>query len=73
MDFKTVKFKVRDQVFCEDLSIFNINDSAIEALFSGRHINQIEDGFLYIDRDPLIFSKLIDFLKSDRLSVPSDQ
>ena len=55
MDIKTVKFKVRDQVFCEELSIFKINDSAIEALFSGRHNNQTEDGCLYIDRDPVIF------------------
>ena len=73
MDTMTVKFKVRDQVFVEDASIFKLKDSALEALFSGRHSREEKDGLLFIDRDPEVFKKLIKFLKSDKLTPPRDE
>ena len=39
-------------------------DSAFDALLSGRQELEIKDGVPFLDRDPIAFQKMIDFLEN---------
>ena len=47
-------------------------DSALEAFISGRHSTEQKNGIPYADRDPQVFSMIINFLKNDK-QLPSLQ
>lgn len=35
-----------------------------EAIFSGRHDNQIVEGYPFLDRDPVVFERILDIIRS---------
>lgn len=43
-----------------------VEGSSLEAMFSGRHDIEDEDGLVHFNRDPDIFKLVIDFLASDK-------
>ena len=40
-----------------------VEDSSLEAQLSGRHQLEIKDGLPFLDRDPEVFQKFMDFLE----------
>ena len=42
-------------------------DSSLEAILSGRHENKNKDGHPFIDRDPEIFERTMQFLENQPL------
>lgn len=49
-----------------------VKESALEAMFSGRHTLKKIDGKLFIDRDPEAFKNLISFLRNNCQILPID-
>lgn len=41
-------------------------DSALEAMFSGRHAIHLVDDCVFIDRDPKYFKLMIDYLRNNQ-------
>lgn len=51
-------FSIRKSTLC------HVPGSALEAMFSGRHSLQKKNERIFIDRNPLAFSLMIDFIRN---------
>lgn len=51
-------FSIRKSTLC------HVQGSALEAMFSGRHALQKKEERVFIDRNPLAFSLMIDFIRN---------
>ena len=51
-------FKVRKSV------LTSVPDSALEAMFSGRHNLPVINGNIFIDKDPTIFINVLNYLRN---------
>ena len=54
----TKGFSVRKSLLC------SVPESALEAMFSGRHPLKKLNGKVYLDRDPNIFKLLLNYLRN---------
>ena len=55
----TEGFMVRRSLLC------TVSGSALEAMFSGRHALPKIDGKIFVDRDPRIFIKIVNYLRNN--------
>ena len=55
----TEGFMVRRSLLC------SVDGSALEAMFSGRHSLTKVDGKVFVDRNPKVFMKIIDYLRNN--------
>ena len=39
-------------------------------MFSGKHDLQIIDGKVFLDREPIVFGKVLEYLRNNRLKLP---
>ena len=46
-------------------TLLKVPDSSLEAMFSGRHLLPQKNGKIEIDRDPVLFRHVIQFLRND--------
>ena len=69
MESKPTKFidlSIRGQIFRVQRKLLSkYPDTALEAMFSGRHPPNLVDGYPFIDRDPQIFHHFLYYLKND--------
>ena len=54
---------VKELTVNKDL-LLKVPDSALEAMFSGRHTINYKDGKVFIDRDPEPFEQVITYLRN---------
>ena len=65
-----IQLNVRGIVFeTEKRHLLEFEDSALNAMFSGRWDNQAIDGQVLMDRDPLIFRYLLGYLQQEDKDV----
>jgi len=46
-------------------TLCHVKGSALEAMFSGRHSLQKKNDKIFVDRNPLAFSMMIDFIRNN--------
>ena len=57
----TEGFAIRKSLLC------SVPDSALEAMFSGRHPLKKLNGKVFIDRNPKIFILVLDYLRNGKI------
>lgn len=54
-------------------TLTKVKESRLEAMFSGRYdLQSCEDGSYFIDRDGLLFSHILNYLRDDHIELPKD-
>jgi len=46
-------------------TLCHVEGSALEAMFSGRHSLQKKNGKIFVDRNPLAFNMMVDFIRNN--------
>ena len=65
-----VKINARGTIIEEERSILTqVKDSAMEAMFSGRHYVEEKDGAVVLDKDPTILKHILSLLKKIELNL----
>ena len=54
----------KDDLTVRRSTLCHVQGSALEAMFSGRHAMQMLDDKIFIDRNPLAFNLMIDFIRN---------
>ena len=67
MDEENVKINAKGTIIETQRSVLTkVKDSAMEAMFSGRHYVEQVDGAVFIDKDPEIFKLVLAYLKENK-------
>ena len=62
-----VKINAHGTIIEEERSVLTqVKDSALEAMFSGRHYVEEKDGAVVLDKDPTIFKHVLSYLKYNK-------
>ena len=55
----------KDQLSVRRTTLTSVQGSALEAMFSGRHALQTVEDKVFIDRNPIAFNFMIDFIRNN--------
>lgn len=63
-DILKLNISGKDDLSVRRSTLCHVQGSALEAMFSGRHTLQKLDGKIFVDRNPLAFNLMVDFIRN---------